>query len=110
MELKNIAHYKLGKKLGEGGMGAVYQAEDTRLGREVALKLINAGVSDRDHAHARFLREARAVAALDHPNICTIFEIGEDNGHTYLAMAIVDGHPALVISPRALAGAPRYFS
>ena len=91
MELKNIAHYKLGKKLGEGGMGAVYQAEDTRLGREVALKFINAGVSDRDHAHARFLREARAVAALDHPNICTIFEIGEDNGHTYLAMAIVDG-------------------
>ena len=91
MEIRNIAQYRLVEKIGEGGMGAVYKAEDTRLGRVVALKFIRPESLDAEGSRLRFMREARAIAALDHPNICTIFEIGEDRDVTYLSMSFVDG-------------------
>jgi eukaryotic-like serine/threonine-protein kinase len=93
MDTRTIAHYKLLEKIGEGGMGAVYRAEDTRLGRVVALKFIRSESIAGENVRQRFLREARAVAALDHPNICTIFEFGEDGEQAYLAMSYVDGPP-----------------
>ena len=91
MNVRTIAHYNILEKLGEGGMGAVYKAEDTRLSRTVALKFVRASLADDDDVRLRFFREARAVAALDHPTICTIFEIGEDSGNAFIAMSFVDG-------------------
>jgi len=73
MDSQTIAHYRLLEKIGEGGMGAVYRAEDTRLGRAVALKVIRPESIAVETVRQRFLREARAIAALDHLNICTIF-------------------------------------
>ena len=88
---QTISHYRIVEKLGEGGMGVVYKAEDTRLDRTVALKFLAAHLLD-DEAHkARFLREAKAAAALDHPNIATIHEIDEANGQAFLAMAYIEG-------------------
>ncbi len=87
----NIAQYHVLERLGGGGMGVVYKAEDTRLKRLVALKFMTSGVFATEEHRARFLREARAAAALDHPNICTIYEIVEDEGETCLAMSYVDG-------------------
>jgi serine/threonine protein kinase len=72
-----IAHYEILEPLGSGGMGVVYKARDVRLGRTVALKFMAPGRDASDEARQRFLREAQAVAALDHPNVCTLFEIGE---------------------------------
>jgi len=93
MDTQTIAHYKLLEKIGEGGMGAVYRAEDTRLGRAVALKFIRPESIAVEAVRQRFLREARAIAALDHPNICTIFEFGADGEQAFLAMSYVDGPP-----------------
>lgn len=91
IEGTQLSHYRLIQKLGEGGMGAVYRAEDVRLGRHVALKLLPA-VRARDvEARARFLAEARAVAALEHAHICTLFEFGEEGGQPFLAMQLVEG-------------------
>ncbi len=90
---RTIAHYRILESLGEGGMGVVYKAEDTRLKRVVALKFLTKDVTGAGEAGERFLREARAAAALDHPNICTIYEIQECDGETFLAMAYLEGRP-----------------
>lgn len=88
---KQILHYKIVEKLGEGGMAAVYRAEDTRLHRQVALKFLPAEALEREEDRARFVSEARAAAALDHPNICTVHEINEADGHHFISMAYVEG-------------------
>ena len=88
---RTISHYKITDKLGEGGMGIVYKAEDTKLERPVALKFLAAhAIEDPEHK-ARFVREAKAAARLDHPNICSVYEIDEAEGQTFLAMAYLEG-------------------
>lgn len=88
---RTVLHYKVHKKLGEGGMGVVYQAEDSKLKRTVALKFLQPHLFGDSAGKARFLYEAQAAAALDHPNICTIYEIDEANNQTFISMAHVDG-------------------
>jgi formylglycine-generating enzyme required for sulfatase activity/tRNA A-37 threonylcarbamoyl transferase component Bud32 len=86
-----ISHYRITEKLGEGGMGVVYKAEDTRLRRPLALKFLRQEALDNAEYRERFIREAQAAAALDHPNVCTVFEIDQAEGKTFLAMALVEG-------------------
>ena len=101
--LEQLGHYKILDRIGSGGMGEVYRARDTRLGRTVAIKVLPAAVADDPDRRERFLREARAAAALSHPNIAALYEIGEENGQLYLVFEFVPGEPlSKVIAGRPL--------
>ncbi|HKW13200.1 MAG TPA: serine/threonine-protein kinase, partial [Candidatus Krumholzibacteria bacterium] len=99
---KRIQQYEIREKLGEGGMGVVYRADDTRLGRAVALKFLHPSVLGSAGQAQRLLAEARAAAGLSHPNICTIYEINDAGDDTFIAMQLIDG---ITLRDRVLSGA-----
>jgi TolB-like protein len=96
---QQLGHYRILEKIGAGGMGEVYRAHDEQLDRDVALKVLPAHTLTDETARARLLREARAAAALNHPHICTIHEVGEAGGQAYIAMELVEGKPLSALVP-----------
>jgi serine/threonine protein kinase len=88
---QRLLHYEITAKLGEGGMGEVYRAQDTRLDREVAIKVLPATVSENSEFRARFDREARTISSLNHPNICTLYDVGDEDGRHFLVMELIEG-------------------
>jgi eukaryotic-like serine/threonine-protein kinase len=90
---RTISHYRILNEIGRGGMGVIYRAEDTRLNREVALKILPASFSADEVSVKRFQREARAASALNHPNICTVYDIGENEGVRFIALELIEGRP-----------------
>lgn len=108
---RTIGQYQILDKLGEGGMGVVYKAEDTKLHRQVALKFLSSAALENEDERERFIREARAAARLDHPSICTVYEVGEHDGQPFLSMQFLEGdtiRDAVIQEPLAVKDAIRY--
>src|ERR1043166_2970459 len=100
MIAESLAHYRIIKKLGRGGMGEVYLAQDTKLDRKVAIKVLAPEMVARENAKKRLVREAQAAAKLDHPNICAIYDVDEADGHTFIVMQYVKGETLSAIMRR----------
>src|SRR3990172_13286233 len=95
---QTLGHYRIVSRIGAGGMGVVYRAHDERLQRDVAIKVLPAGKTEDKSGHSRLLHEARTASSLNHPNVCTIHEVGEAFGELYIVMELVEGQPLNALS------------